>query len=93
MKFDYKVKCNGEYYEAGQDVPIGEPHSIREAKDNEEIPFSDEDIQLESEAHMYTYDELEQMSAKEIRKIAEDKGFKLTKTIKDDLINEFLSKQ
>lgn len=94
MVFDYKVKCNGQYYSAGQEVPIGEPLKNNVLQDEDiELPFSDSDIDMEMESHKYTYDELEPMTAKEIRRLAEDKGIRITKTIKDDIINEFLSKQ
>lgn len=94
MIFDYKVKCNGQYYNAGQEVPIGEPIKNNfEQNYDVELPFSDQEINMETEPHIYTYEELEPMTAKEIRRLAEDKGIRITKTIKDDIINEFLSKQ
>lgn len=94
MKYDYMVKYNGEYYTAGEDVPIGVSldKSSYEA-DDMELPFSDNDIELENKPHTYTYEELEEMTAKEMRRIAEDRGFKLSKVSKDDIISEFLSKQ
>ena len=93
MKYDYVVKYNGVYYDAGEDIPIGVKSQMRDTEDNMELPFSDKEIQMESEPHVYTYEELEQMTAKQMRRIAEDKGFRLMKATKDDLINEFLSKQ
>lgn len=92
MTYDHVVKYNGRYYASGEEVPIGESSSDNHTQDVE-LPFSDEDITLENSPHIYTYEELEQMTAKEMRKIAEDKGFKLSKVSKDDIINEFLSKQ
>lgn len=56
MKYDYIVKSGGVYYAAGKDVPEEEaanaetrtePDSSR--MDMEELPFSDTDIQLETE--------------------------------------------
>lgn len=41
MKYDHIVKSNGEYYAAGQEVP--------EPKSGEELPFSDEEIEMETE--------------------------------------------
>lgn len=97
MKFDYVVKHNGVYYEAGQEVPIGEsPVSISKEKSSDggqERLFTDSEINFESAPHKYTYEELKEIPVREIRKIAEDKGFEITKTIKEDVINEFLSKQ
>lgn len=94
MKFDHMVKYNGDYYNAGEEVPIGEHFPDSKEKDEDmELPFSDLEINMETEEHKYTYDELEPMTAKEIRRLAENKGIRITKTIKDDIINEFLSKQ
>lgn len=94
MKYDHMVKYNGEYYVAGENVPT-EALLDRDSYEshNIELPFSDNDIELESRPHIYTNEELEQMTAKEMRRIAEDRGFKLSKVSKDDIISEFLSKQ
>lgn len=92
MKYDHVVKYNGIYYESGEEVPVGESSSDNYTNEME-LPFSDQEISMETEPHIYTYEELEQMTAKEMRRIAEDKGFKLSKVSKDDIINEFLSKQ
>lgn len=100
MKFDHGVKHDGIFYEAGQEVPIEESPVLTEEKEQEafvqtedEQALTDLDINFESAPHMYTYEELKEISVREIRKIAEDLGFEITKTIKDDVINEFLSKQ
>ena len=94
MKYDHVVKYGGEYYNAGEEVPIGYTLPQNQTKDEKtELPFSDEEIELEENPHIYTYEELEQMTAKQMRRIADDKGFRLMKATKDDLINEFLSKQ
>lgn len=94
MVYDHVVKYGGVYYEAGEEAPVG--ISLKKNPDEYEdmpLPFDDEDIELETTPHVYSYEELEQMTAKEMRRIAEDKGFKLSKVSKDDIINEFLSKQ
>lgn len=88
MKYDHVMKYNGEYYKAGEEVPIGEP--LQNTLE-EELPFSNADF--EEAGYKYAYEELEEMTAKEIRKIAEESGIKITKALKDDIINEFLSKQ
>lgn len=90
MKYNHVVKYGGEYYAAGEEVPVGKPLNFLP---KEEPPFSDKEIQMENEKHKYTYEELEEMSVKRIRQLAEDQGFEITKAIKDDVINEFLSKQ
>lgn len=40
-----------------------------------------------------TYDDLSAMTVKQIRELAEKKGFTITKIIKEDVILEFLEKQ
>lgn len=84
MIFDHIVKFNGKYYAAGEEVPDDE--GIR-------IPFSDMDNTNEDFHTTYTYEELSLMTVKEIKKLAEDKGVLITKVIKDEVINEFLSQQ
>lgn len=94
MKYDHVVKHNGIWYEAWEEVPINEPLLYEELQDEVmELPFSDQEIDMDTKPHVYTYEELDPMTAKEIRKLAEDKGIRITKNIKDDIINEFLSKQ
>lgn len=65
----------------------------KEKKETFEPNYSDSDIQFEETPHIYNYEELSEMSVRKIRKIAEDRGINITKTIKDDVINEFLEKQ
>lgn len=90
MIYDHIVKFNGEYYEAGQEVPIGEPPASF-AKD--QFTYSDPDISFETGPHIYTEEELSGMSVKEIRKLAEDMGFSIKKTAREDVVNEFIEKQ
>ena len=84
MVYNYTVNYNGKYYSAGEYVP----DDIKETPD-----FRDSDITLESGPHYYTEDELREMPVREIRQIASDKGIAITKTLKDDVIREFLEKQ
>lgn len=42
---------------------------------------------------VYTQEMLESMTVSKIKEIAEEKGYKITKIIKADVINEFLSQQ
>lgn len=85
MTYDHKVKFNGIYYEAGEEIVM--------ESENGNQPFLDSDIQFENSPHKYTYEELQENSVRKIRQIAEDMGITITKVIKDDVINEFLSKQ
>lgn len=87
MKYDHVVKYNGIYYNAWEDVPIDE------AGANEPLPFTEDDEISDSEVHKYTYDELYGMTVKEVRSIAENLGFTINKTLKDDVVHEFLTKQ
>lgn len=94
MKYDHIVKHDGIWYEAWEEIPTNEPSTEYITQDIKmELPFSDSEIEMENEIHIYTYEELEPMTAKEIRRLAEDKGFKLSKVSKEDIITEFLSKQ
>ncbi len=95
MKYDHVVKYNGEYYIAGEDVPIEEhlPYDPGSEEEGLEGDYSDEDITLETDGHVYTREDLERMKTRDIKQLAEDMGIKIIKTVKDDVINEFLSKQ
>lgn len=42
---------------------------------------------------VYTQEELESMTVKEIKEIADERGYLVTKTLKADIIEEFLSHQ
>ncbi len=44
-------------------------------------------------AHVYTQEELEELTINEIREIAEDRGYTITETLKADIIAEFLEQQ
>lgn len=90
MVYGHVVKYNGEYYEAGQEVPIGNSSELLK---NPELPFSDSDITFEEDSHKYTEEELLEMTVKDIKKLAEDMGFALKETARKDVINEFLKKQ
>lgn len=89
MRYKYMVKYNGVDYAAGEDVPIEE----KGRPDLSDLPFSDVDIQLETSPHKYTYEELSGISVRKIKELAADMGFTITKVIKGDVINEFLSQQ
>lgn len=44
-------------------------------------------------AHVYTQEELENLTINEIREIAEERGYTITETLKADIIAEFLAQQ
>lgn len=91
MRYNYIVNLNGVYYAAGEDVP--DDVEDRGRSDKPDLPFSDTEIQMETSPHKYTYEELSGISVRKIKELAEDMGFTITKVIKDDVINEFLSQQ
>lgn len=82
MKYDHKVKFGGVLYSAGEDVP----NDVKVGTEN----FSNMDI---TEDTKYTREILGTMTVKDIKKLAEGKGISITKTIKEDVISEFLSQQ
>lgn len=49
--------------------------------------------ELEETGDKISYEELSTMTVKQIRELAEQKGFAITKIIKEDVIAEFLEKQ
>lgn len=90
MIYDHMVKFNGEYYESGQEVPDAESPTPISGK---QIPYSDLDIDFETAPHRYTEEELSEMTVKDIKRLAENMGFPLKKTAREDVVNEFLEKQ
>lgn len=90
MKYDHIVKSGGVYYLAGEDVP-----DIKESQKDERSSsfFNDENDGNGSGNHKYTCEELSEIPVRKIRQIAESRDIEITKTIKDEVIEEFLSKQ
>lgn len=80
MVFDHIVNHNGVYYDAGVNVPIDE-------ESHTEAPL------FNAQKHVYTEKELSGMTAKEIKKIAEENGYTIKKIVKSDIVKEFLSQQ
>ena len=91
MKYNHIVNLNGVYYAAGEDVP--DCVNEKGGSDLSDLPFSDTEIQMETSPHKYTYEDLSGISVRKIKELAENMGFTITKVIKDDVINEFLSQQ
>lgn len=91
MIYNHIVKYNGVYYNAGENVP----DDVKEkgGLDLSDLPFSDTEIQMETSPHKYTYEELSGISVRKIKELADNMGFSITKVLKDDVINEFLSQQ
>lgn len=69
--YPYAVKYNGEYYESGEDVP--EINGMAEG--NSSLPFSDDDIILETkEDKQYTKTDINGMSTEELQNLAATEG-------------------
>lgn len=62
-----------------------------ETTEKEEIePVEKEEVESEI---VFTYEELSSMTVKQIKEIAEKRGYIMTKIIKDDVISEFMLQQ
>lgn len=71
MVYDHMVKVNGKYYHAGEDVPEIDDM----AGDENYLPFSDDDITLETkEDKQYTKTEINRMSTAELQNLAAAEG-------------------
>lgn len=68
--------------------PQFEAAEISEGEDI--IPDISEPEEIEEKL---SYEDLSSMTVKQIKELAEQKGFAITKIIKDDVIAEFLEKQ
>lgn len=71
MKYNHKVKVNGVYYAAGEDVPEN-----KEMADGETQPsFSDSDITFEElPEKKYTKTEINRMNKAELQELARNTG-------------------
>lgn len=70
-KYPYIVKYNGEWYEAGEDVPDTEDMAVDESS----LPFSDDDITLETqEEKTYTKTDINRMNKAELQDMARNTG-------------------
>lgn len=71
MVYDHMVKVNGRYYQTGEDAPEVD----YAAGDENSLPFSDDDITLETqEDKKYTKTDINRMSVSELRKMALSTG-------------------
>lgn len=70
MKYDHMVKVNGVYYQAGQEVPGNQM-----AEEKEPLPFSDDDITLETkEDRIYTKTDINSMKTADLQDLAAKEG-------------------
>lgn len=92
MKYGHRVKFNGKWYLAGEDVPNdkgkkAKPEKKEEAV-NEETKEEAEDSETESEeettATAYTADSINAMSRPDLLSLAKEKGIKKYTTMSTD---------
>lgn len=70
MVYDHMVKVNGQYYATGKDVP-----DVEMAEDESSLPFSDDDITLETkEVKQYTKSDINRMSKAELQELVRNIG-------------------
>lgn len=103
MKYDHIVKVGEIYYQAGEEVP--ETNDKQTEGNNIPLPsesvnkrnsdeYSDSDIVLETPTKpYYTEQDLDNMTVKQIKQVAEEMGISITNTARKDVVNEFLEKQ
>ena len=71
MKYDHMVKVNGNYYQAGENVPEIEYMAVNESS----LPYSDSDIEFETrENKNYTKSEINRMKTAELQEMARKTG-------------------
>lgn len=71
MVYDHMVKVNGQYYQAGENVP-----EIKKTAGNENLlPFSDDYDAIETkEDNPYTKSEIQRMNKAELQELAKNTG-------------------
>lgn len=86
MIYDHMVKADGKYYLAGEDVP-----EIKDAAvDETPLPFSDDDIELETKEKTYTKTEINRMNKAELQEIARNTGVEGVDNMTGTELKEYL---
>lgn len=92
MVYDHMVKVNGKYYQSGEDAP----EIMDMAEDENSLPFSDNDIELEenSAEKKYTKSDIQRMNKAELQELARNSGVEgveemTGQELKDYLLNVF----
>lgn len=91
MVYDHMVKVNGKYYQSGEDVP----EIMDMAEDENSLPFSDDEITLETkEDKKYTKSDIQRMNKAELQELARNTGVESAEEmtgqeLKDYLLNVF----
>lgn len=84
--YPYAVKCNGEYYESGEDVP--EVEDMAEEKNT--LPFSDDDITFETKDKQYTKTDINKMNKAELQELARNTGVEGVNDMTGGELKEYL---
>ena len=89
---NHEYKVGSEYPRKGLVVSESRINELLGSKNKQHRPVIevfDEEISFEP----YTAKQLESMTIAQIEQLAEDMGYKITKTLKADIIDEFLEQQ
>jgi len=89
VKYDHRVKANGKYYAAGENVPETEKGTVVEET---LLPFSDEDITFEEkpEGKKYTKTEIIRMNKAELQELAKNIGVEGTDEMSGAELKEYI---
>lgn len=72
MVYDHMVKVNGQYYEAGEDVPDTNSEAV---ENNTPLPFSEgEDEDYPGDERQYTKTDINKMSTADLQALAAEEG-------------------
>lgn len=88
MVYDHMVKANGKYYQSGEDVP-----EIEDMEgDENSLPFSDNDIELEenSAEKKYTKSDIQRMNKAELQELARNTGVESAEEMTGAELKEYL---
>lgn len=88
MVYDHMVKVNGKYYQSGEDVP----EIMDMAEDENSLPYSDNDIELEEESagKKYTKSDIQRMNKAELQELARNSGVESTEEMTGQELKEYL---
>ena len=88
MKYGHRVKFNGKWYLAGEDVPNDKEKKAKPEKKEEAVKEEVKDSETESEeettATAYTADSINAMSRPDLLSLAKEKGIKKYTTMSTD---------
>lgn len=87
MVYDHMVKANGKYYQSGEDVP----EITDMAEDKSSLPFSDDEITLETkEDKKYTKSDIQRMNKAELQELARNTGVESAEEMTGQELKDYL---